>query len=447
MEAYTVSTRVLSSPGSTSSGDTDWHTTDAKVEDIADFGLSTSSDNFMELEENKLENITSYEYSKTEPYVNYSEFLDLTGVESQYYFNFTWMPIMYARDSVSARDNPDLEKNLVVWHEMEEDSGPVIDSSSNSNSGTNVGAEREADGVLESNSFRFSEADGDHVDLPSMSINDSSITVSFWVYKEGPWTGSSGTNDYAFMLGDDVMPNSGNELRIGYESPRDFSWNYKQGSNWYGIENLNPPAQNEWIHLTGTFNQSSGQWRLYKNGNLWAENNDPVNLNLGNQDSNTIGRGGIASGGDEFFFNGKIDEFRIYNKSLKSDEVRDLYRHEAKIRRPPTGFVSSTARYLYGTKNLENQEIYFLVTGDDEYYISNDWNFTGSTPYNTGDTMTVNSRNLLVSDIEKADTGFVKLQQHIKEFGPNRDSDSTVVKLERFGVMKEEPIRVEVLAW
>lgn len=93
----------------------------------------------------------------------------------------------------------------------------------------------------------------------------------------------------------------------------------------YGLET---PNIGEWYHLVGTFSHENGntQIRLYCNGvfqntyqlnGINYLNNSTVPLVLGaNPDNN----GGVSA-----FFKGSIDDVRIYNRALSSNEIISFY--------------------------------------------------------------------------------------------------------------------------
>ncbi|MDX2047193.1 MAG: LamG domain-containing protein [Chitinophagaceae bacterium] len=80
------------------------------------------------------------------------------------------------------------------------------------------------------------------------------------------------------------------------------------------------PMLNCWNYVVGTFDGSVQ--KLYLNGKLVGQQNlsgvemcsgDPVRLGIWWKD-------------DPLFFNGKLDEVRIYNRALTEDEIKKLYK-------------------------------------------------------------------------------------------------------------------------
>ena len=89
----------------------------------------------------------------------------------------------------------------------------------------------------------------------------------------------------------------------------------------YGIKELgyNPPLKT-WIHIGISVN--SKNITLYVNGTLHGTTVDSAGRSLNN--SMTIGTRYFDTGEG---FNGKIDDFRVYNKSISAEEVRIAYEH------------------------------------------------------------------------------------------------------------------------
>lgn len=80
------------------------------------------------------------------------------------------------------------------------------------------------------------------------------------------------------------------------------------------------PVPNSWNYLAGTFDGTVQ--KLYLNGRLVSQQD----LSLVELCSSDPFRLGVWWKGDPFFFNGRIDEFRVYNRALTEPEVRQLYK-------------------------------------------------------------------------------------------------------------------------
>jgi len=81
---------------------------------------------------------------------------------------------------------------------------------------------------------------------------------------------------------------------------------------------------NTWYHLVGVVNGSFVG--LYKNGVLTANRSDFTGTLRGGTDNVIIGSKTTSN-----FFNGTIDEFRIYNRSLSSEQIKSLYQNRTDL--------------------------------------------------------------------------------------------------------------------
>ncbi len=86
-------------------------------------------------------------------------------------------------------------------------------------------------------------------------------------------------------------------------------------------------AYNQWYHVAGTLDGSSGTMSLYTNGTLAAQITTTVRPfgELIPTDSPGIGIGNVNDGFNNFPFIGDIDEIALYNRALSPGEVQSIY--------------------------------------------------------------------------------------------------------------------------
>jgi prepilin-type N-terminal cleavage/methylation domain-containing protein len=77
-----------------------------------------------------------------------------------------------------------------------------------------------------------------------------------------------------------------------------------------------------WHHVAGVVNRTDGNFYLYIDGVLYTKNSFNTSWNLTGPDVFSIGAYGPGAGG---FFNGLIDNVRLFSKSLTASEVQRLY--------------------------------------------------------------------------------------------------------------------------
>ncbi len=111
-----------------------------------------------------------------------------------------------------------------------------------------------------------------------------------------------------------------------------FNWQIAQHDPWSGLifsgsannqatgpNTFKDVAQNGWSHVVGTF--ENGTWSIYLDGNLLAS---AFSTNF-YPDVDTPLEIGNSGGWGAFV--GKIDDVRIYDRTLTSDEIAYLAKH------------------------------------------------------------------------------------------------------------------------
>jgi Concanavalin A-like lectin/glucanases superfamily/Secretion system C-terminal sorting domain len=105
--------------------------------------------------------------------------------------------------------------------------------------------------------------------------------------------------------------------------------------------------RNEWYHMTFIYN--GGIIKLFLNGNLVYTQNTNITV-IGDVDINLndLRIGGRSCCGGQYF-NGKIDEVRLYNRALSQTEVSQLYQTENSrlVCTNPVGQPTHTASFNY----------------------------------------------------------------------------------------------------
>jgi hypothetical protein len=155
----------------------------------------------------------------------------------------------------------------------------------------------------------------DYVELPAGLVNDlADFTIAAWVYWDGGrnWARifdfGSGTTHYMFL----TPQASGGGLR--------FVVNLTNG---WGDQALNssPLPSRQWVHVAVTLSGSTGT--LYVNGSAVSTNTQMTHapFRMRRTTQNWIGRSQYPA---DPYFNGKIDDFRIYHGALSAAEIAAL---------------------------------------------------------------------------------------------------------------------------
>jgi Concanavalin A-like lectin/glucanases superfamily len=203
-----------------------------------------------------------------------------------------------------------LTANLMAHWKLDETAGSTaFDSSGNGNTGTLANGAYWTSGHLDGSLY----FDGIN-DYASMGENEFGITdemtIACWIYPMG--TAASGyqliitKNRYTYPF----------RIRLRKDTGRIET--FVRTSNGSNILTSNAHVDtNQWYHIAMTYR--SGSRIVYINGELDISNAITGGLRV--DDSMTIL--GAYDSGD--FFNGRIDDVRIYNRSLDSAEIQDIY--------------------------------------------------------------------------------------------------------------------------
>lgn len=219
----------------------------------------------------------------------------LTGL---FVFSLTFTYIPTAKSAIT--------DGLVGYWTFDEGSGTTAaDSSGNGNNGTLVNGPTWVAGKVGAGALSF-DGGNDRVGTGSDSIGTNAITISAWVFPETLGGNSSGN----------IVTNSKAIFRIISVGRVQFSSNFST----LAVSGINAYSLNNWTFLTIT-RDSSGISNIYANGVLTGTANQnsgvpvagTVNVNIGNNINDNQG------------FDGTIDDLRIYNRVLTSQEITDLY--------------------------------------------------------------------------------------------------------------------------
>ena len=142
------------------------------------------------------------------------------------------------------------------------------------------------------------------------------MSVSLWFYKTN-WESDSRT---LFCFG---YPSYTNEFRIGQNATDKFYFDIRTNSGTYKIS-TDYPTVNAWHHIVAL--RVGTQMQFYIDGDLKGSvscDSQPFNFNTAG-----LGYSYLFIGFDVWnFFNGKIDDVRVYNRALTNTEIQYLKNH------------------------------------------------------------------------------------------------------------------------
>ena len=201
-----------------------------------------------------------------------------------------------------------------IW-DFDDQANPTSDASGNGNDGTINGATWTAEGDTPSGKGYALSFDGDdYVNCgkkENLNITQE-LTISAWIKYTGigmAWPG---------VLARRVANVSGYSIRISQSNLKPyFQTSGIDGEGFYSWESA--IQLNVWQHIAVTYNVSSEKVITYLNGSIDHIFDRKFNITGG---SNTFYIGTYAAA---WFFNGTIDEVRIYSETLTSAQIKKLY--------------------------------------------------------------------------------------------------------------------------
>jgi hypothetical protein len=203
-----------------------------------------------------------------------------------------------------------VEPNLVNWWKFDEASGPTAYDSAGTNNGTITGATHTTEGKI--NSALIFNGSSNYVNCGSGPSNHDNITVSVWMKTSTQGAlvsnrGSSGGYGTWYTLFSNV-------IEIGDNTQGGYKYLYFDTNDTNTLDNA-------WHHIVYTKNGTDH--KIYVDGSLNQQFTS--NSDISWSQPTYIGRRWNSSGG---WFNGKIDDVRIYDRALSATEVSQLYQQD-----------------------------------------------------------------------------------------------------------------------
>jgi hypothetical protein len=202
--------------------------------------------------------------------------------------------------------------NVLLLH-LDESSGLLMDTSGNTNNGTNAGASYGASGKY-GTAMSFDDGNDDRINFSVGTLN-SPFTIEAWVYFNHA-SQPSNNYEYAISLG---TGGTSNHVSMSRFASDNRFYSYANGVVLYG------PALSgqEWQHLVTVWDSSAPYLTLYVNGENQSVDQPAAAIN-------TDGFGWIGQWqGGNWELNGSVDEVAIYNRTLTATEVLGNYQRGA----------------------------------------------------------------------------------------------------------------------
>ncbi|BBO17721.1 conserved hypothetical protein [Candidatus Brocadia pituitae] len=226
-------------------------------------------------------------------------------------------------DSITLDTTIITSTNVKGLYKFDEGSGTTAtDSSGNGKHGTVNGATRTAGkfgGALNFNGT------SNYVSIPYLNYDE--ISVSAWFYRNSVDTanpdtifgGWSWSNVQGYGLYFDQYGSTKNTIKFIVTSKTSGGTKTQK----YAIKDL-ITSTGKWFHVVGTYNKSTGEQKLYVDGQLVNTQTHPAgNTIVPYSAASYMAIGTLMP--NYGHFNGKVDHVEVHSKALSSQEVQNLY--------------------------------------------------------------------------------------------------------------------------
>ncbi len=305
------------------------------------------------------------------------------------------------------------DPNLVGWWMFDETSGTLAaDSSGNGNDGALIGDPQWVvgwiDGALEL------DGDGDYVDLPINSLIPTleETTFAIWVN----WSGGggawqriidfgTGTSNYIYVT--PIAGAFGDALHVAITNGN---------SIWDEFSSSEGTLATGWHHIAVTVSVSSGTMVMYLDGDVVGSMEDMTNSisGLGETTQNWLGR----SQYEDPYFNGSLDDFRIYNHVLSDIDLHAIAVENFRQAWKP-GPTDGEVDVLLNQRLIWNPGILsdetFELYNEHNVYLGTDFNDVSSA---TVSTATVTDANKYAASLDY-DTAYYWRIDEVSSLDPN----------------------------
>lgn len=230
------------------------------------------------------------------------------------------LEITEGTDPTNLNDFNSFSTGLVAYYPFD---GNANDESGNGNDGVNNNASLTSDRYGNpSQSYDFNGVNSYIEMQDTADFTVSSLTISAHVR-----TNSNKISQAVFSnYGINVTGNSWYTLHLyPYLLPK---LQVDNGSYSPQVTSLGEVSKDEWIQVVGSYNDTEQVLRIYVNGELLGENFISFSSPINPTGNSTIGVQLNRSEGGSYF-DGQIDDVRIYDRALSTSEVSALYYSEA----------------------------------------------------------------------------------------------------------------------
>ncbi len=263
-----------------------------------------------------------------------------------------------------------LTNGLIAYYPF---NGNANDESGNGNNGTIYGATLTSDRFGTQGKAMAFNGTNQYIQAPHqayLSFATGDFTIGFWVvlndlynpqYFMGKDPGQGPNNKWELFLGSGNPP--GTASGIGFMAA---TLSGGPVGSWYCAPTDVKPVPGTWHQLL--FTKSATNYAVHLDGVAVSRGEGPPNLSSNNTSPLTIG---WAEG--PAFFNGELDDIRIYNRALSDSEVLQLYKYESVPTLPPYLNLSINVTAFLQNTNDDNGVVTITASPKTVTYATRDF--------------------------------------------------------------------------
>ena len=212
------------------------------------------------------------------------------------------------------------KESLIAYYPF--DNGSALDSGPHAMNGAINGAVPTEDRHGNENSaFHFNGSAYIECATEQLDINEE-VTISAWISTSSSelqlialkYTGGDEGSGFQIRLGENSNERPGEAACAGRDKNGTFKMSGYSGTDL---------SDDEWHLVTGVVEGQT--WKIFVDGELKAVETYNDDYTALNANAAPIFIGGQPEWSNSFYFEGNIDELRIYNRALSDNEVKDLF--------------------------------------------------------------------------------------------------------------------------
>ena len=207
--------------------------------------------------------------------------------------------------------------------------------------------------------------------MPSMGKPDSQTTVSFWVKNVGDWRANGDSGEPGIFVANQLSDNSNipRALRIGVSNSGPINlylYLYSNDDVRHLITGNAELVKNTWYHIAATIDHSTGQYKVYINGQLDIDYNFGTGFDTTSSKERLWQLNGFTWEENHHYFDAYYDEFAVWRTVLGQSDILSLYNNGTPSQ--ATNINSSDLVAYYPFEELESVGNVYSRTYDISQY-------------------------------------------------------------------------------